>query len=274
MQEPANSASSNVPAVERGRFEPRIFCPGFLRGLSFAGKYAFVGLSKPRYKRFEGLALDQRLSDADAEPWCGVQIIDLEAGRLRRLATHRRHRQRTLRRRRNPRRRLPNGGEPRHGATQRPSLPACRMRRTQTEPNRPGPQVRSRVECASHERQKGYRPAQPPAPRDGACRRLPVQLRPPRLCRRLHGQRWHVHLLGTRLGNGYDAEPDGHNADGDDDAGIWPHRTSRCDRHYRDQRRQLRRRKRLPDHRHSARDFGQQRCRSHIGHDDRNRDGP
>ncbi|MGH8110282.1 MAG: TIGR03032 family protein [Arenimonas sp.] len=61
-----------------GHFEPRVFCPGFLRGLSFHGDFAFVGLSKPRYKRFEGLALDQRLKDADSEPWCGVQIIDLE----------------------------------------------------------------------------------------------------------------------------------------------------------------------------------------------------
>lgn len=64
----------------KGGFEPRIFCPGFVRGLAFGGKYAFVGLSKPRYKRFEGLALDQRLKDADAEPWCGVQVIDLEKG--------------------------------------------------------------------------------------------------------------------------------------------------------------------------------------------------
>ncbi len=61
-----------------GRFEPRVFCPGFLRGLAFHGNLAFVGLSKPRFKRFEGLALDQRLQDADSEPWCGVQIIDLE----------------------------------------------------------------------------------------------------------------------------------------------------------------------------------------------------
>ena len=64
----------------KGSFEPRVFCPGFLRGLAFRGKFAFVGLSKPRYKRFEGLALDQRLNDADAEPWCGVQVIDLEKG--------------------------------------------------------------------------------------------------------------------------------------------------------------------------------------------------
>jgi uncharacterized protein (TIGR03032 family) len=63
-----------------GRFEPRVFCPGFLRGLSFHGDFAFVGLSKPRYKRFEGLALDDRLRAADSEAWCGVQIIDLSRG--------------------------------------------------------------------------------------------------------------------------------------------------------------------------------------------------
>ncbi len=65
---------------KKGEFEPRVFCPGFLRGLTFHGNFAFVGLSKPRYKRFEGLALDQRLIDADSEPWCGVQIIDLASG--------------------------------------------------------------------------------------------------------------------------------------------------------------------------------------------------
>lgn len=65
---------------EPGRFKPRAFCPGFLRGLAFAGGHAIVGLSKPRYKRFEGLPLDQRLQDADSAPWCGVQIIDLATG--------------------------------------------------------------------------------------------------------------------------------------------------------------------------------------------------
>ncbi|MCT4684425.1 MAG: TIGR03032 family protein [Roseicyclus sp.] len=64
----------------KGRFEPRAFCPGFLRGLSFHGGFAFVGLSKPRYKRFEGLELDDRLKKADSEPWCGVQVIDLKTG--------------------------------------------------------------------------------------------------------------------------------------------------------------------------------------------------
>lgn len=61
-----------------GKFEPIAFCPGFLRGLAFYDKYAFVGLSRPRYKRFEGLALDARLRQADSEPWTGVHVIDLE----------------------------------------------------------------------------------------------------------------------------------------------------------------------------------------------------
>lgn len=61
-------------------FRPLAFCPGFLRGLAFHGKYAFVGLSRPRYKRFEGLALDRRLAETDSEPWCGVQVIDLDTG--------------------------------------------------------------------------------------------------------------------------------------------------------------------------------------------------
>ena len=63
-------------------FKPVAFCPGFVRGLSFHGKYAFVGLSKPRYERFEGLELDARLKKADSEPWCGVQVLDLETGRV------------------------------------------------------------------------------------------------------------------------------------------------------------------------------------------------
>lgn len=80
-----NAGTGELGVVEdaasgKGRFIPRVFCPGFLRGLTFYGGFAFVGLSKPRYQRFEGLALDQRLKDADSEPWCGVQIIDLAKG--------------------------------------------------------------------------------------------------------------------------------------------------------------------------------------------------
>lgn len=63
---------------ETRSLEEVAFCPGFARGLSFHGNYAIVGLSKPRYQRFEGLALDDRLRETDSEPWCGVQVIDLQ----------------------------------------------------------------------------------------------------------------------------------------------------------------------------------------------------
>ena len=63
------------------KFAPIAFCPGFVRGLGFTNGYAFVGLSKPRYERFTGLELDQRLRDADSDPWCGIQVIELSTGR-------------------------------------------------------------------------------------------------------------------------------------------------------------------------------------------------
>ena len=63
-------------------FEPLAFCPGFLRGLSFHEGFAVVGLSKPRYERFEGLPLDKALADRDSEAWCGVQVIELATGRV------------------------------------------------------------------------------------------------------------------------------------------------------------------------------------------------
>ena len=81
-----NSGTGELGWIEPGagggaaKFHVLAFCPGFLRGLAFHGDYAFVGLSKPRYERFEGLALDQKLADADSEPWCGVQVIDLKTG--------------------------------------------------------------------------------------------------------------------------------------------------------------------------------------------------
>jgi uncharacterized protein (TIGR03032 family) len=66
---------------ERGRFEPVAFCPGFLRGLAFAGDFAVVGLSKPRQDRtFTGLALDASLREKDAEARCGLWVIDTKSG--------------------------------------------------------------------------------------------------------------------------------------------------------------------------------------------------
>lgn len=81
-----NSGSGELGWIEgaekdsKGKFNPLCFCPGFVRGLSFHGSYAFVGLSKPRYERFEGLELDSKLAESDSEPWCGVQVIDLNTG--------------------------------------------------------------------------------------------------------------------------------------------------------------------------------------------------
>lgn len=75
-----NSGTGEVGRVRDGRFVPRAFCPGFVRGLRIHAGIAFVGLSKPRYSRFEGLALDQRLKATDSEPWCGIQMIDLATG--------------------------------------------------------------------------------------------------------------------------------------------------------------------------------------------------
>ncbi|MEL7116336.1 MAG: TIGR03032 family protein [Pseudomonadota bacterium] len=77
-----NSGTGELGRVDldNGTLEPAAFCPGFVRGLSFHGNLAFVGLSKPRYKRFEGLALDARLTEKDSEPWCGLQVIDLDTG--------------------------------------------------------------------------------------------------------------------------------------------------------------------------------------------------
>lgn len=61
-------------------FRPLAFCPGFLRGLAFHENFAATTLSKPRHGRFDGLALDDRLKEKDADAWCGIQILNLETG--------------------------------------------------------------------------------------------------------------------------------------------------------------------------------------------------
>ncbi|OOZ39141.1 hypothetical protein BOW52_07585 [Solemya elarraichensis gill symbiont] len=77
-----NSGTGELGSVnlDSKSFEPLAFCPGFVRGLAFHSHFAFVGLSRPRYDRFEGLDLDRRLEEADSEPWTGVQVIDLNTG--------------------------------------------------------------------------------------------------------------------------------------------------------------------------------------------------
>ncbi len=78
----ANSGTGEIGFIDRDnkRFQPFAFCPGFIRGLAFLGDYAIVTLSKPRYKRFDGLQLADALEQRDADPWCGVQIISLTDG--------------------------------------------------------------------------------------------------------------------------------------------------------------------------------------------------
>jgi uncharacterized protein (TIGR03032 family) len=67
--------------LESGRFEPVAFCPGYLRGLTFTGDFAVVGLSKPRKNNsFSGLSLDDRLRAKGASARCALQIIDLRRG--------------------------------------------------------------------------------------------------------------------------------------------------------------------------------------------------
>ena len=67
--------------LEAGRFEPVCFCPGYLRGLSFIGNFAVVGLSLPRHnKTFQGLPLDDALAAKGVEPRCALQVIDLRTG--------------------------------------------------------------------------------------------------------------------------------------------------------------------------------------------------
>jgi len=65
---------------EGGRKTDIAFCPGFLRGLAIHNGHAIVTLSKPRNGTFAGLLLDGELKSRDAEPWCGVLIINLVTG--------------------------------------------------------------------------------------------------------------------------------------------------------------------------------------------------
>ncbi|HCV32222.1 MAG TPA: TIGR03032 family protein [Microcoleaceae bacterium UBA9251] len=70
--------------LDTGKFNAIAFCPGYLRGLAFWQNWAIVGLSKPRGddKTFGGLELDELLAAKDAEPRCGMMVIDLNTGAI------------------------------------------------------------------------------------------------------------------------------------------------------------------------------------------------
>lgn len=67
--------------VEARRFNPIAFCPGYARGLAFAGPHAIVGLSLARDNRtFQGLGLDQALKSNGADARCGLMVYDTATG--------------------------------------------------------------------------------------------------------------------------------------------------------------------------------------------------
>jgi uncharacterized protein (TIGR03032 family) len=78
-----NSGTGDFGYVDRkkGKFEPVAFCPGYMRGLSFVGDYAVVGLSLNREnKTFQGLELEDNLKKRKSDPRCALQVIDLRSG--------------------------------------------------------------------------------------------------------------------------------------------------------------------------------------------------
>jgi uncharacterized protein (TIGR03032 family) len=66
---------------ERGEYVPVVAVPGFTRGLDFAGRYAFIGLSQVRESAvFSGIPITERLKPE--ERTCGVCVVDLFAGKI------------------------------------------------------------------------------------------------------------------------------------------------------------------------------------------------
>ena len=78
-----NSGSGEFGFIDfaTGRFEPVCCCPGYLRGLTFCGGYAVMGLSRPRgAAAFAGLVLDDTLKKAGIDAQCGLLVVDLTTG--------------------------------------------------------------------------------------------------------------------------------------------------------------------------------------------------
>ena len=75
------SGAGTVGRVDlaRGRYEPVASFPGFTRGLDFAGRFAFVGLSQVRESAvFSGIPLTERQEERSS----GVWVLDLVTGRV------------------------------------------------------------------------------------------------------------------------------------------------------------------------------------------------
>ena len=79
-----NSGTGHLGRIDlqRKAFHPIAFCPGYLRGLTFAGRFGVVGLSRPRAenKTFAGLELGETLAAKNVSARCGLMVIDLKSG--------------------------------------------------------------------------------------------------------------------------------------------------------------------------------------------------
>lgn len=66
-----------------GKFEPVCACPGYARGLTFINNYAVFGLSLPRKNDgFAKLPVGDALKRRNANPMCGILVIDLTKGEI------------------------------------------------------------------------------------------------------------------------------------------------------------------------------------------------
>ena len=78
-----NSGTGELGWIDNGQFHSLCALPGFVRGLSFAGGCAVVGLSKLRSPQFTGLPLEERLiTEGNPGGCCGLRVIDLASGQV------------------------------------------------------------------------------------------------------------------------------------------------------------------------------------------------
>lgn len=75
-----NSGTGELGYMAGEQFQPIIFCPGFVRGLTFWRNYAIVGLSKLRSANFSGLPLEIELGKFSQQAQCGLLVVDLNSG--------------------------------------------------------------------------------------------------------------------------------------------------------------------------------------------------
>lgn len=69
--------------LQRGRYEPVVFAPGFLRGLDFVGQYAVVASSKAgNAELYAGLPLEETLRRQRLKEFQGLYIVDLDRGEI------------------------------------------------------------------------------------------------------------------------------------------------------------------------------------------------